>query len=358
MSSLGRMAATATLGTRRGRRATSKCWLLCQCLAVTLIAGTLTSFGVAVVTNPEAGKYASNSGINPCKVLPDSDISAIIGARSTHQIILDLNTYACGWTKGPQKPDVAGPPAVAIVERSTEINYAEAGVSVSPVAGLPANLVVFSATALQPNLVARAHVQFSVPIKGPYWEVQGEMGSNAQLEKLARALYAALGGVGQTPTTIQGAGQKEASDVKQFIADIRAESKAENQSLCGAISGGTCSGGTVPAVVATYVQQLQTYQSRLGAALTIVEQQGRNAESVGNAARAAQLSISGLRSSLSEAEASDGPAVLKGQSGAPSKIVQAAVTDLEDLSSLLIAKEEQLSIRPSPTSESSAAAGL
>jgi hypothetical protein len=295
-----------------------------------------------VVTAPAAaGKFANYFSLNPCKILPSSDIAAIIRVKSTHQTILDWNTYACGWSTGHLTADIIAPLSVSIVEEVTENNYVEAGVTVSLVAGVPVNLVVFSATALQPNLVARAHVQFSVPIKGRYWEVQAESGSNAQLERLARELHAALGGYGQTLTTIQSAGQKEASDMKPIVADVRTSNKAAEKVLCEAIAGsaaGTCSGTVAPEAVEAYVQELQGDQAKLGAALTIVDQAGQIAESVGAAVQAPQHSISGLNSMLSEAEASVGTSSIKGDSGAPLKLVQDALTALGDLSSLLIAK--------------------
>ena len=367
MSSLGRMAARATRRTQKGKRDTLKRWLLCRCLAVTLIAGALTSFGLAVVTAPAAaGKFANYFSLNPCKILPSSDIAAIIGAKSTHQIILDLNTYACGWSTGHQTADVTAALSVAIVEEATENNYAEAGVSVSPVAGLPANLVVFSATALQPNLVARAHVQFSVPIKGRYWEVQGESGSSAQLEKLARELYAALGGEGNTLTTIQSASQQEAIDMKQFIVNIQAGGKTEAKEECEmdeAIAGSSaaaCSGVAAPDVVKAYVQELQEDQTKLAAELAFIDQSGHSVESVGAAVQAAQQLVSALTSLLPKAGTGAKGVLgnLESSVGSSSKPVRGAMIAIANLNALLTAKEEQLNIQPSPTSEASNAAGF
>jgi len=73
-------------------------WLLRRCLAVTLIAGTLTSICWAVVTAPAAaGKFANYFSLNPCKILPSSDIAAIIRVKSTHQTFsIGTRTHVVG----------------------------------------------------------------------------------------------------------------------------------------------------------------------------------------------------------------------------------------------------------------------
>lgn len=313
-----------------------------------LMVAAVVSLGLGWLGTPTLAA----SPLNACTILSATEISAVVGSAPPFGGG-GKGLFSCSWDNDE----------LQVIASLTPYDYSGSpGETVTPVAGLPAKLVVLSSSSVASDAVGYFHVLFSVKMKSYYWQVfDSPPLTVTQVETLARELYKALGG---QVLTIQSASQREASDMKQIIADVQAVQgsyKAADKALCEEIrgtSGGSCSGTGSLAVFAAYVKALKGDQSNLAAELAFIDQSGHSAGSVSARVQAAQHSILALDSLLSETD-SGGALGTEGSSGAQLKTAtQDAVTTLTDLVSLLTAKEEQLNIQPSPTSEASNAAGF
>ncbi|MGC1184687.1 MAG: hypothetical protein WBA31_05980 [Candidatus Dormiibacterota bacterium] len=218
-----------------------------------LLALVVAGIAVASVA-PALAAQNFSSTLKPCSVLPAPDIAKVLGQSGKPQPLQQALTDACVFGGGRLK----------VAAHTALIDYAETGVSSTPIFGLPANLLVWDSTALQPALAGRAHVQFLVPLRSYYWELVGtESVSNGQLLSLAQDLYHALGGTieATAKTAIDGEVNAITSldmnlqgtfsdEVKQVAVEIC----STNSSLDSAVSGG----GTVSCANSARVESAAT----------------------------------------------------------------------------------------------------
>jgi hypothetical protein len=250
---------------------------------------SLVAIVVASITVGSAGTVLAaqkvSSTVKPCSVLPAPDIAKVLGRTGRPQPLQQAFTDGCVFGGGRLK--VAAHPDV--------IDYAETGVSSTPIFGLPATLLVWDSTALQPALGGRAHVQFLVPLRSSYWELVGSKSvTNGQLLSLAQDLYQSLGGKVETNATTAIYGEVNAvtslvlnlqrtftNDVKQVAVELCSTTSSLESAISG---GGTISCANISQVnsaatvlITPFVSKLASYQLDFARALPPDGEGGKSA---------------------------------------------------------------------------------
>ncbi len=239
-----------------------------------LVGVVVASIAVASV-GPVLAAQSFSPSLKPCSVLPAPDIARVLGSSGKPQPLQEAFTDGC----------IFGGGRLTVAAHLAVIDYAEAGVTSEPIFGLPANLLVWDSSALQPALGGRAHVQFLVPLRSYYWELVGSKTvTNGQLLSLAQDLYRSLGGKVETTATTAIDGEVNAitslvmnlqgtftNEVKQVAVELC----STNSSLESEISGGgvvSCANSSqvqsaATALITPFVNKLARFQLEFARAL-------------------------------------------------------------------------------------------
>jgi hypothetical protein len=253
-------------------------------LLVTLLL-TALAFGARSAPTSYASARHFPPTVKVCSALPGSDISKVLGKDEKPTLVQEADIAGCRINNSQ----------LVVVAEVTMIGYTgEAGVTSTPIFGLPANLLVWSPSALQPALSGRAHVQFVTTLKSYYWELVGNQTvSNAKLETLAGDLYKALGGSVAKASATHDVFASEADSITSLVDNLTGPFEADLDSLAAeecaldtdVAGGGSCSNlgpleSAATSRVGPFVARLQSGQGAVGTDLKTLLQSGQPAATV------------------------------------------------------------------------------
>ena len=264
----------------------------------TVVLVTLLLTGLAFGADSAPPSHAS-ARIKVCSALPGSDISKVLGKDEKPTLLLEANIAGCRINDSQ----------LVVLAEVTMISYIpEAGVTSTPIFGLPANLLVWSPSALQPAVSGRAHVQFVTTLKSYYWEVVGNQTvSNSKLETLAGDLYKALGGNVAKAGASHDVFASEADSITSLVDNLTGPFEADLDSLAAeecaldtdVAGGGSCSNlgpleSAATSRVGPFVARLRSGQGAVETDLQTLLQSGQPAPTVRNEVAKAAADLGNL----------------------------------------------------------------